>query len=66
MLAEDPMADEKLAEGIRGFSQAIKVLEAQLRDRLSVINEFTDHDVDRRPETTRRSDLGAPLAGMAA
>ena len=37
MLAEDPMADEKLAEGIRGFSKAIEALEAQLGHRLAVI-----------------------------
>lgn len=37
MLAEDPMADEKLVEGIRGFSKAIEALEAQLGHRLAVI-----------------------------
>ena len=34
MMAEDPMATEKLDEGIRGFTQAIETLEAQLAHRL--------------------------------
>jgi transaldolase len=37
MLAEDPMASEKLDEGIRGFSKAIETLEAQLAHRLAVL-----------------------------
>ena len=37
MMTEDRMADEKLAEGIRGFSKAIEALEAQLGHRLAVI-----------------------------
>ncbi len=36
-LAEDPMASEKLEEGIRGFSKAIETLEAQLAHRLAVL-----------------------------
>jgi transaldolase len=35
MLAEDPMATEKLDEGIRGFCKAIETLEAQLAHRLA-------------------------------
>ncbi|WP_411876027.1 transaldolase [Vulcanococcus limneticus] len=35
MLAADPMASEKLDEGIRGFSKAIETLEAQLAHRLA-------------------------------
>ncbi len=35
MLAADPMATEKLDEGIRGFSKAIETLEAQLAHRLA-------------------------------
>jgi transaldolase len=34
MLAADPMATEKLDEGIRGFCKAIETLEAQLAHRL--------------------------------
>ena len=34
MMAHDPMATEKLDEGIRGFSKAIEALEAQLAHRL--------------------------------
>ena len=34
MMAEDPMATEKLDEGIRGFTKAIETLEAQLAHRL--------------------------------
>jgi transaldolase len=34
MMASDPMATEKLDEGIRGFSKAIETLEAQLAHRL--------------------------------
>ncbi|MFM2079954.1 MAG: hypothetical protein RLZZ124_680, partial [Cyanobacteriota bacterium] len=34
MMAADPMATEKLEEGIRGFSKAIETLEAQLAHRL--------------------------------
>jgi len=34
MMASDPMATEKLDEGIRGFSKAIENLEAQLAHRL--------------------------------
>ncbi len=34
---KDPMASEKLEEGIRGFSKAIDTLEAQLAHRLAVI-----------------------------
>ncbi len=37
MMAEDPMASEKLDEGIRGFSKAIETLEAQLAHRLAVL-----------------------------
>ena len=35
MLAADPMATEKLDEGIRGFCKAIEALEAQLAHRLA-------------------------------
>ncbi|MEB3166375.1 MAG: transaldolase [Cyanobacteriota bacterium] len=35
LMAEDPMASEKLDEGIRGFSKAIETLEAQLAHRLA-------------------------------
>jgi len=35
MLAADPMASEKLDEGIRGFCKAIETLEAQLAHRLA-------------------------------
>ena len=34
MLGQDPMASEKLDEGIRGFTKAIETLEAQLAHRL--------------------------------
>jgi transaldolase len=34
MMADDPMATEKLDEGIRGFCKAIETLEAQLAHRL--------------------------------
>jgi transaldolase len=34
MLSQDPMASEKLDEGIRGFTKAIETLEAQLAHRL--------------------------------
>jgi transaldolase len=37
MLASDPMASEKLDEGIRGFCKAIETLEAQLTHRLVVL-----------------------------
>ena len=37
MISEDPMAQEKLDEGIRGFSKAIETLEAQLAHRLAVL-----------------------------
>ena len=37
MMVEDPMASEKLDEGIRGFSKAIETLEAQLAHRLAVL-----------------------------
>jgi transaldolase len=37
MMADDPMATEKLDEGIRGFSKAIETLEAQLAHRLAVL-----------------------------
>ncbi|MFM1812552.1 MAG: transaldolase [Cyanobacteriota bacterium] len=37
MLAADPMATEKLDEGIRGFCKAIETLEAQLTHRLVVL-----------------------------
>jgi transaldolase len=37
MMAEDPMATEKLDEGIRGFSKAIETLEAQLAHRLAAL-----------------------------
>jgi len=37
MMAADPMASEKLDEGIRGFSKAIETLEGQLAHRLAVI-----------------------------
>ncbi len=36
MMSEDRMAQEKLDEGIRGFSKAIETLEAQLAHRLAV------------------------------
>ncbi len=35
MMANDPMASDKLDEGIRGFSKAIDTLEAQLAHRLA-------------------------------
>ena len=35
MMAADPMASDKLEEGIRGFSKAIETLEAQLAHRLA-------------------------------
>jgi transaldolase len=35
MMARDPMATDKLDEGIRGFSKAIETLEAQLAHRLA-------------------------------
>jgi transaldolase len=35
MMAADPMASEKLDEGIRGFSKAIETLESQLAHRLA-------------------------------
>ncbi|MCS5692706.1 transaldolase [Cyanobium sp. FGCU-6] len=35
LMAADPMASEKLDEGIRGFSKAIETLEAQLAHRLA-------------------------------
>ena len=35
MMADDPMASDKLDEGIRGFSKAIETLEAQLAHRLA-------------------------------
>ncbi len=37
MMSADPMASEKLDEGIRGFSKAIETLEAQLAHRLAVL-----------------------------
>jgi transaldolase len=37
MMAEDPMASDKLDEGIRGFSKAIETLEAQLAHRLAAL-----------------------------
>jgi len=37
MLAADPMASEKLDEGIRGFCKAIETLESQLTHRLVVL-----------------------------
>ena len=37
MLVADPMASEKLDEGIRGFCKAIETLEAQLTHRLVVL-----------------------------
>jgi transaldolase len=37
MLAADPMASEKLDEGIRGFCKAIETLEGQLTHRLVVL-----------------------------
>jgi transaldolase len=37
MMVEDPMASEKLDEGIRGFSKAIETLEAQLAHRLAAL-----------------------------
>ena len=36
-MSDDQMANEKLEEGIRGFSKAIDTLEAQLAHRLAVI-----------------------------
>jgi transaldolase len=36
-MAEDPMASEKLDEGIRGFCKAIETLESQLAHRLAVL-----------------------------
>ena len=79
MLEEDPMAGEKLDEGIRGFSEAIEALEAQLgrrleqlrnqqlRNQLAVTEEWMgdDHDSGLRPERTHRP-AWAPLAGTAA
>jgi transaldolase len=35
MMAKDPMATDKLDEGIRGFSKAIETLESQLAHRLA-------------------------------
>lgn len=35
MMVDDPMASDKLDEGIRGFSKAIETLEAQLAHRLA-------------------------------
>jgi len=35
LMADDPMASEKLDEGIRGFTKAIETLEAQLAHRLA-------------------------------
>lgn len=35
MMAQDPMATEKLDEGIKGFSKAIETLEGMLRSRLA-------------------------------
>ena len=35
------MADEILAEGILGFSKAIETLEAQLLDRLEILEKGT-------------------------
>jgi transaldolase len=35
MMANDPMASEKLDEGIKGFSKAIETLEVMLRSRLA-------------------------------
>ncbi len=37
LMSEDVMAQEKLGEGIRGFSKAIETLEAQLAHRLAVL-----------------------------
>ena len=37
MHAADPMATEKLAEGIDGFAKALEVLEALLADRLATL-----------------------------
>lgn len=38
MHAEDPMASEKLAEGIAGFTKALEVLESLLEERLKVLD----------------------------
>ena len=37
MMSNDQMAQEKLDEGIRGFSKAIDTLEAQLAHRLAIL-----------------------------
>ncbi len=37
LMSQDRMAQEKLSEGIRGFSKAIETLEAQLAHRLAVL-----------------------------
>ena len=37
LMTDDLMAQEKLDEGIRGFSKAIETLEAQLAHRLAVL-----------------------------
>lgn len=37
MMATDPMASDKLTEGIQGFCKAIETLEAQLAHRLAVL-----------------------------
>jgi len=70
MLAADPMASEKLDEGIRGFCKAIETLEAQLTHRLvvleggSVLNHaaheiFLLNDLDGDGCITREEWLGS-------
>ena len=70
MISEDPMAQEKLDEGIRGFSKAIETLEAQLAHRLAfleggsafshVVHEiFMLNDLDGDGCITREEWLGS-------
>lgn len=70
MLAADPMATEKLDEGIRGFCKAIETLEAQLAHRLAeleggaafghVVHEiFLLNDLDGDGCITREEWLGS-------
>ena len=44
MLAADPMATEKLDEGIRGFCKAIESLETQLAQRLGQLEGQLEGD----------------------
>jgi len=70
MLAADPMASEKLDEGIRGFCKAIETLEAQLTHRLVVLEGgsalnhaaheiFLLNDLDGDGYITREEWLGS-------